>query len=45
MSNRHPTAKKPDNSDNLEVVVKQSALFSGPLPPPQVLKEYGTSIS
>jgi uncharacterized membrane protein len=39
MSNQRQSAKK---SDNLEVRLEQRALFSGPLPPPDTLKGYGS---
>ncbi|MDR1230017.1 MAG: hypothetical protein LBK61_01305 [Spirochaetaceae bacterium] len=37
--NNHPV-KKISNEDRLGVVVEQSELFLGPLPPPEVLKGY-----
>jgi uncharacterized membrane protein len=38
MSSPRPPAKQRNNS---EIMVEESALFSGPLPPPAVLKGYG----
>jgi uncharacterized membrane protein len=38
MSSPRPPAKRQTNS---EVLVEEQALFSGPLPPPAVLKGYG----
>jgi uncharacterized membrane protein len=38
MSSPRPPAKRQNNS---EMMVEESALFSGPLPPPAVLKGYG----
>ncbi|MDR1257515.1 MAG: hypothetical protein LBJ86_07185 [Spirochaetaceae bacterium] len=39
MSAQHRPAKK---TDNLEVRLEQRAIFSGPLPPPETLKGYGS---
>jgi uncharacterized membrane protein len=38
MSNPRPPAKRRHNS---EIMVEERALFSGPLPPPAILKGYG----
>ena len=40
MSNR--PAKNRDNKDSLDFVLEQRSVFSGPLPPPETLKGYGT---
>jgi uncharacterized membrane protein len=42
MSNRRQPAKNPDNPNNIKVALERRALFSGPLPPPEVLKGYGS---
>jgi uncharacterized membrane protein len=38
MSSPRPPVKKENNSG---ILIEKSALFSGPLPPPEVLKGYG----
>jgi uncharacterized membrane protein len=42
MNNRRQPQKKADNPGDLEVLVEQRAVFSGPLPPPETLKGYGS---
>jgi uncharacterized membrane protein len=40
MSNR--PAKNRPNKDKLDFVVEQCSVFSGPLPPPETLRGYGS---